>query len=221
MKLSLSILLLVIGAIQVAAAPFQNLNFDAANTNTLTVQPGPIFRGTGPAEDLLPGWALARGATPQPTLGLNLSLLSPGYATIISADQSELFDIPVEGAYALYLVGAPGDLESFSLSQRGELPGDAQLLTLRYSGFPFNLTVDGVDLQPASQTSTSQVFDISEFSGQIIDLTLTALGPLMPMEPGTSSIDSIAFIVPEPSIVTLTVLGIAGLLLSSRARRRA
>jgi len=58
-----------------------------------------------------------------------------------------------------------------------------------------------VDLQPASQTSTSTGFRLSEFSGQTIDLTLTALGPLMPMEPGTISIDSIAFIVPEPSIV--------------------
>src|SRR6478609_1537519 len=133
MRVGLALALLSLSYVLGHAAPFENLAFDQANTNRVIPQDGAPFRGVGTTEDLLPGWQLSKGAAPQATLGLNLSLLGPGYATLISADQSDSFQFPVEGKYALYLVGSPGNQDPFSISQRGEVPLDARLLTFHYS----------------------------------------------------------------------------------------
>jgi hypothetical protein len=204
-----------VGFIQ--AAPFENLGFDLANTNRVTVTPGSAFSGTGPTEDLLPGWQLFKGNVPQTTLGLNLSLLSGGYATLIGAGQSQYFGWPVEGAYALFLAGSPGNQDPFSLSQRGDIPAGAQWLSYRYDGYPFLLTINGTVLPPALQSPNSEAFDISAFRGQTVDLKLTALGPAMPTEAGSSIIDSVAFAVPEPSTWVLVTLGCLALWFAPRA----
>ncbi len=201
-------LILVLSAVWASAASFQNLGFDLANTNTLTAQPGTPLRGTGPTTDLLPGWELFKGSTPQATLGLNLNPLTLGYATLISADQSQYFGFPVEEAYALHLVGSAGNQDPWTLSQRGDIPNDAQLLSYRYSGYPFLLSLNGTPLQPVTQTANSQAFDISRFAGQTVDLTFTALGPAMPTQAGASYIDSITFAVPENSPIALLPLGL-------------
>jgi hypothetical protein len=219
MRQRISILLLLAAwPILAHAAPFQNLGFDQARTNTLSPDPGPILRGIGPTEDLLPNWELTRGGIPQPTMGLNLDLLSFGYATLISADQSGFFRFPVDGAYALRLVGTPGNQEPFALSQRGDFPADALFLSYRYSGFEFALTLNGTPIRPVIETSTLQAFDISQFAGQTVDLQLTAQGPLMPNQAGISYIDSIAFVIPEPSTLALAILGSLGLFAAHRRR---
>jgi hypothetical protein len=202
------------------AAPFQDLDFDSATTNRISPDPGPFFRGTGPTEDLLPGWTLLKGSTVQTTMGLNLDLLAYGYATLISEDQSDFFQYPVEGSYALHLVGSPGNQEPFSLQQRGDIPAGAQFLSYKYSGYPLQLAINGVGLQPAFQSAELRAFDIAPFAGQTVDLTLTALGPIMPNEAGSSFIDSIAFDIPEPSIVALMGLATAGLGLTLRRKHR-
>jgi hypothetical protein len=157
---------------------------------------------------------LSKGSEPQATLGLNLSLLGPGYATVISADQSDSFRFPVEGKYALYLVGSPGNQDPFSISQRGDVPDDARLLTFQYSGYGFLVTANNKALSATLTTPTMQAFDISAYSGEAIDLKITALGPLMPTQSGSSFIDSIAFTVPEPSSLLLAVIGLSGTLLA-------
>ena len=219
MKLVSALALLSVCAALAKAAPFENLGFDLANTNSLTVTPGMGLTGTGSAEDLLPGWQLFKGGIPQTTLGLNLSLLSGGYATLISADQGQYFGWNVEGAYALDLVGSAGNQDLFSLSQRGDIPADAQWLSYRYSGYPFLLTINGTNLQPAQQSPNSEAFDISAFRGQTVDLKLTVLGPAMPTEPGSSIIDSVAFTIPEPSTWVLVTLGCLALWSAPRAAK--
>jgi hypothetical protein len=204
----------------VQAAPFENLGFDLANTNRVTVTPGAAFAGTGPTEDLLPGWQLFKGTVPQTTLGLNLSLLSGGYATLISADQGQYFGWTVEGSYALDLFGSAGDQDPFSLSQRGDIPADAQWLCYRYEGYPFLLDINGTELQSARQSPNSEAFDISAFRGQTVDLRLTVLGPAMPSEAGYSVVDSIAFTIPEPSTWVLISLGCLALRFAPRTTPR-
>ena len=218
MRIGLALALLSLSYVLGHAAPFENLAFDQANTNRVIPQDGAPFRGVGTTEDLLPGWQLSKGAAPQATLGLNLSLLGPGYATLISADQSDSFQFPVEGKYALYLVGSPGNQDPFSISQRGEVPLDARLLTFHYSGYGFVVTADNKPLSAAISTPTMQAFDISAFEGQTIDLKLTAAGPLMPTQSGSTFIDSIAFTVPEPSPLSLALIGVVGICLAFRSR---
>jgi hypothetical protein len=206
--------------IPIDAAPFQNLGFDLANTNNLVVDPGSPFHGTGSTQDLLPGWELTKGGVPQTTLGLNLSLLSLGYATLISYDQSQYFGLPVEGAYGLQLVGSAGNQDPFALSQRGDVPSDTQLLTFRYDGFPFLLSINGTPLTPTTQSSTLEAFDVSAFAGQTVDLTLSPLGPAVPTQGGSSYIDSIAFAVPEPAICVLLALASPAVWWAAARRRR-
>jgi hypothetical protein len=210
---------LCLGASLAQAAPFENLGFDLANTNTLSPAPGSPLRGTGPTEDLLPAWQLLRGTTPQPTLGFNLSLSTLGYATLISADQSDFFGFNVEGKYALHLVSVPGNVELFTLVQRGEVPAEARILTYKFSGAPLALTVNGADLQPLADSPSAAAFDISSFAGQTVDLKLTLLGPAMPNEPATTFVDSIAFGIPEPTALALMAMGTLVLCLGVRLRR--
>src|SRR5947209_7102991 len=115
-----------LAAVGAQAAPFQNLGFDLANTDHLTLSaPPPPLRGTGSTEDLLPGWQLTKGGVPQ--------------------------------------------------------------------------------------TTTLETFNVASFAGQTVDLTLTALGPLMPSQPGTSYIDDLVFTVPEPCPWILLAPGLAAL----------
>ena len=207
MRPLLFLLLLVLSTRIGAAAPFQNLSLDLADTSQVVLDPGPFTRGLGTREDLLPGWQLSKGGTPLSTLGLNLDLLSFGAATLISAEQSAYFGFPVEGSFALYLAGSLGNADPFSLTQTGDIPAGAQWFSYQYAGDAFAVSVNGQNLQPINQTATSQIFDISAFAGETVDLSLTMTGPIMPTEAGHSFLDSLVIAVPEPSSLILLALG--------------
>jgi hypothetical protein len=194
----------------VHAAPFENLGFDGANLRNLSVEPGPVLRGTGPAQELLPGWQLSLGGKPQTTLGLNLDLLAGGYATLISADQSDFFHFHVTGGFALRLVGNSASDSTFSLTQRGDIPEGTRLLSYTFGDSPFRVSINGTDLTPVSQSSNSQQFDIAPFAGQTVNLAFSTLPPAMPNEPAVSYIDSITLTVPEPSVAILGLVAVAG-----------
>ncbi len=88
------------------AAPFQNLGFDAANTNTLRFSQAHLSRHwprRGPAARL----GARTGATPSRRSGLTCPC-SPRIRHFSSARiKASCSNFPVEGADALYLVGAP------------------------------------------------------------------------------------------------------------------
>ena len=199
---------------------FQNLDFDSADTRGIAIGPDGVQRGVAAINELLPGWSLTRGTAPQSTLGLNLNLLTYGYGTLVSADRSDEFGYAVEGGYALYLVGTPGNQEPFALSQRGEIPSDAQWLSYKYGGYAFLLEIDGTTLTPQIHTTSMEAFDVSPFRGQDVELTLRPTGPLMPTSAGSSFIDTVAFTIPEPSTVALTVLGCAFVAAEVTRRKR-
>ena len=93
------ILLAISGAAR--AAPFENLNFELAHTNTVTpsLLPTAPGQGTGPVTDLLPGWQLLRDGQPITTMDYNNSgtFEQRDFLSVIGPEITALF--PFEGRY--------------------------------------------------------------------------------------------------------------------------
>ena len=152
---------------KVSAAPFQNLGFDDANTNNISLtqtESGVI--GSGPVTDLLPGWQLLKGTNAVSTLGFDL-LTGTSYETLLSATGS--YPNIVEGACSLALHD-PSNVP-YSLIQWGTVPVDAQVLSYKYYGDAFNVQINDQMLPPLlgnlsrSTYGNWPLFDISAFSG--------------------------------------------------------
>ena len=193
------------------AAPLQNLGFDDANTSSLTPVPVPggPNPGFGPATDLLPHWSIYRGEERIDTIGHNLAALNPGILTLISPDYSGFLPpFPVEGEFALYLDYDVRSSSPFSLVQEGGIFEGAQWLTYRYAGDLFDVSINGLSLRPFAIVDMSDEaklasYDISNFAGQEVTLTLST-PPLSPeTSVGTHYLDSMALVIPEPSSMQL------------------
>ena len=125
-----TVLFLMAAVVGAAAAPFQNLGFDEANTNRFVI-------GTyGEVSDILPGWQLSNGI-PGPTLvGFKVAPIGLNFATLYDG----------EGKYALGLYPASddnGNFAAYHLSQTGDVPVDAKTIRFIDSGKPFELRVNG------------------------------------------------------------------------------
>jgi len=228
------VLLSVIGTATCVASPFQNLNFDSANTNNLVGDP-PLGQA-GTTADLLPGWQLsAEGLGILPTTGFNYSPLGLGYATLVSPSFVDSY--PVVGAYSLAMLPrytVTGTFVPFSLSQTGDVPVDTRSIRFLSYGSPVRLTANGslIDLtytpvasQPGWNPSVpvyEAVGDLSAFAGLNVDLTFTGILP--PNYQGFAVLNGLDEItlstipVPEPSTVAVFALG--GIALISLRRIR-
>jgi hypothetical protein len=214
------VLLAAIAFASVAAAPFQNLDFEQANTNRLSYDPT-LGASSGSVQDLLPGWRLESILIAHPNafppIQSSTNLLdslwfrsAPGLLeTTATLTDGEVFPtLPKTGTYSLLLGTFHGSLfDSYlSLSQRGEVPPDAT--TLKLDGvFAWvggnsvgQVTMNGVSLPGSPITG----WDISAFAGQTVELTFTQFPDW------SSRIDGLAF-VPEPSTWVLSLLGLGGI----------
>ena len=103
------------------AAPFQNLDFESARTNSLTQSMDFFFDYYGPTTDLLPGWQVFHGTQAVTTAGFNLTPVGKfTYATLASSAPPNFGELPaaIEGKYSLWFnVGSP---EPYSLVQSGK-----------------------------------------------------------------------------------------------------
>jgi hypothetical protein len=221
-------------ALSAAAAPFQNLGFDEANTNG-------VAAGTfGPASQLLPGWRLFDQLGEKSPIGYNANAF--GGNQVVLYDRSYLdFGAPVPGdGYALGLWPGPG-LEvtegnsPYHLSQIGEVPSDAQTIHFVNFGSSFDLHINGQDvpliydyppdyLPPLFNRGipVPAVGDISAFAGRTVELEF--ITSLTPVRPGDQlyGIDSISFsqeLIPEPGTWALIGFGSAALLFWARIRK--
>src|SRR5438876_3416664 len=97
MKTVLSLLFFLSLCVCTFAAQFQNLGFDGANTNN-AVPANPERDVFGPAAEILPGWQLFRGGEAQADIGLNLSPIGGGVASLYGL-QNRL-GLPVSGSYS-------------------------------------------------------------------------------------------------------------------------
>lgn len=214
-----------------SAAPFANLGFEEANTNGLRT--GNIDNGVahlfGSTAEILPNWALTHGGTNVSGMNLNGYPLDDHYAALFNeegkAAQLSRFDFNIDGRYALLVHFSHG--MRYTLSQVGELPKDVRFLNYTYKGNPFKVSIDdvplmpeGISFYPDSSTQASLRFDISQFAGRNVRLTLTSLGQPSGSDPffrdaGRGYLDNISFsVVPEAS--TFTLFGVGGLLLFGR-----
>lgn len=177
----------------VYGAPFRNLGFDEANTNTtqffIPSDPSlPSPEGVGPPEDLVPGWELLNGTNLVSFVGYDLARTNVSWFSLVTkgVDPER-----VEGLYALHLTflsaTSPGTL---LLRQRGDIPADAQTLTFTSYGDEYIVTADGNRLSPAnvdfSQSPIKTYLDISAFAGKNVELVFD-------LAQDSGMIDSIAF----------------------------
>jgi hypothetical protein len=204
------------------SAAFQNLDFDAANTNHVTCQPSdpPLSFCFGPTTELLPGWQLLVAGNPSSSVGLNLVIAGLGASSLYSVQSG----VPAFGIYSLGLM--PGyDLmtqayREHSLIQSGVLPADAMSIRFLNYGSPFELRVNNT-LVPLLYVNPPMVGDpnfrlyhvagdISAYAGLDVELKFTTIDTPSVVFNGIDSITFSSEAIPEPG--TISLLG-AGLLL--------
>ncbi|MBI2928228.1 MAG: hypothetical protein HYY24_21375 [Verrucomicrobia bacterium] len=212
-------------ALTAHAAPFQNLSFDEGATIRVGAD------GYGPIADLLPGWSLSIPAGPLSEIGYNSAPLGDGWVSLIPKDNFGGFPpYPVFGLYSLAVdpVVRFSSLSPMTLSQRADVPADAVTINFINYGSPFELRLNGTPISLTYQDADPSLFpgrglryasgDVSAFAGQNVELTFSAF--YAEGIPSIHGLDSISFVVREPS--TWLLLGLGGLvLLAPRSGRAA
>ncbi len=195
----------------IEGAPFQNLGFEEANTNGLSLG------AVGPIAQLLPGWQLFRG---------NEAFTSIGYDAFEvpreSINDDHVFPRPLEGQFSLQLY--PDHTLNYFLVQRGTVPADARTLSLTYSGWPWVASINGEDVTPQNRPITFGPFsvsgDVSKFAGQTVDLVLRTSFSSIPTVGDAYELDAIRFSVPEPCTALMGLAGTALVLAARLLKRR-
>ncbi len=215
---------LVVAAIHLRGAPFQNLDFELANPGGIS-PPGLVY---GPVSELLPGWEVYHTGSDSVLFSSLLRYKEPdgrltsigfNYAGSTGRSHVTIFDssqgvFNLEGNYSLHFLDAlePG----WTLSQRGEIPVDAVSLSYSYLGRAFGVYINGEEIfgfALPSTTVTTVSVDVSAYAGQAVNLEFrTTGGAAVGGNDIGATIDSITFsAIPEPSTYALLALG-AGLL---------
>jgi hypothetical protein len=233
---------LCVAAGAVEAAPFQNLGFDAANTNNLdtTGFPPVLGLGFGTASDLMPGWQMFSGTNPiTQNVWVNLNPAGLGLCSLYNRLNSPTPPpfaqerYPVEGLYSFGMFPWAGIGEPYipyTLSQAGEVPADAQWLRFLIFGSAFELRLNDVLVpvtyeygperrNPNTRPATA-LADVSAFAGQTVELKFITLDT-GGIDTFINGIDSIVFVpVPEPGTGALVGGGLCLLALGSWAQRK-
>ena len=209
-------------------APFRNLDFEEANTNTLRSLPDAptTWNGLpalyGPGEDLIPGWQFAEGTTGTPStspVGFDYYPLRADFGYVTLVDHNYPLTTPV-GRYSLAIVpnfvGAGRPIsDPYSLVQVGDVPSDANSISFGNRGLPFALRINGEPLPLGGGPLGNGLFsaDVSRFAGQTVELRFSTYYTDAIVTDFTPYhlIDAIAFspnkIIPEPATWVLFASG--------------
>ena len=189
--------------------------------------------GYGPAADLLPGWQVFLTGSPTPVDKVGLEVAGGlGIVSIYQVPPESFFEGPFYFGTAAVNWPSP----RYSLVQSGEIPPDANWLSLRRSGEAVDISINGISL-PLLEIPRDPNFpfrgpfgtglvmaNISAFAGQEVELKITHQVDIT----FTTYFDSIAFTtqmpqIPEPGSLLLWLLG--GIIFTraplSRALKRA
>jgi hypothetical protein len=220
-----------------AAQVFSNLGFDDANTNSVSFEiyvspvqpPNPAIRcmqGVGPASELLTSWELFQGTEQRLFIDYNyVSVVTP---TLIEKDVFQFSPLShqVEGRYSLRLGSEIQGSALFEIHQRSIIPPDAGIFQFLFSGrlpileinntaIPTIVPVPIISLEPLLVK-----YDVSQFSGDIVDLTIREGAEVITLADRGLVLDSLAF-VPEPTPLELLVFSGAAVVLIRVQRLRA
>lgn len=202
------------------AQGFVNLDFESANVSGYS--PGSLNVPTSAA---FPGWNgyFVTSTTTNQATHVWFDAISFGASAISLNDTNNGLGpiVPFQGKYSAYLYGGSGNVSAM-ITQTGMAPIGTESILMEVSQFfGFVVTLDGqpVTMVPLQTFSNYTVYggNIPAYSGQLVQLAITA--------PPTSSpniviLDDIFFspnIVPEPSGFALGTLG--ALLLGFHRRR--
>jgi hypothetical protein len=211
------------------AAPFQNLDFEAANTNTVAFDPQ-LGASVAPIRDLLPGWQVTVSTAQGPPLGFgftNSLTVLPLNSQIFAAEGNDVMVTtndpllgtlpPKTGNYSLFM---QAQTATISLSQTGDVPAGATELVLngaitlaRAIPGEFQVSMNGVPLQPDNQLNSDVLhYFVTPFAGKTVTLEVEINGWQV-------RLDSVAF-VPEASPLVIWILSVfaSSAFLSKRGR---
>ncbi len=189
---------------------FLNLDFESANLSGYS--PG---SHNVPINAALLGWNgyFVTSTTTNQATQVWYDDLSSGGAAISVNDTNNGFGpaIPLQGKYSVYLFGGSGNV-SATISQTGSVPVGTKSLLMdvnQYFGFVVTLGGQTVNMVPLQLFSNYTLYggDISAYSGQLVQLTITAPPT---STPNAVLLDNIVFsssAVPEPNTLGLTILG--------------
>jgi hypothetical protein len=199
---------------------FANLNFESANLSGYS--PG---SQNVPINLALPGWSgyfLTSTITNQTAQVWYDEMSLGGYAISVN-DTNNGFGtvIPLQGKYSTYLFGGSGNV-SARISQTGLVPGGTKTLLMdvnQYFGFGVTLGGQTINMVPLQTFNNYTLYggDISSFSGQLAELSITAPPTGVP---NAVLLDDIVFstqAIPEPNGMSL--FGVGALLLGFLRRR--
>jgi hypothetical protein len=187
------------------AAAFQNLNFDEARTNNLTIYDGKNDEGFGSPEELFPSWQVYQANAVVTNVAYNTIPLGQPYARIVSAARDP--DI-TEGKYSADFENTMRGTVPFSIVQKGDVPANTSFLRYRYQEFPFTLSMNGIEVPSISPlmrsfTPVEAIYDVSSFAGQTVELKLTTSFPFG-VETESHHLDSIQFVMAPSLSITRT-----------------
>lgn len=197
---------------QTTAAPFRNLGFDE----------GPYVPGVreGSIDEFLPGWKVTGD---RPSIDLRIDILPSGYDLTVlystNVQNTTGQAIPAKGRYSLTLVPNRGlSATPYTLHQTGDVPAGSEVIHFEHfwdDRVTLSLNNTSIPLVyvprptegpfPAPGFRIYDVYgDVSGFAGQTVDLKITTI----PAEDSfVYGLDSISFLVPEPSSWVLMILG--------------
>jgi hypothetical protein len=207
LKLTLLVTIWMAAGAHLELQAFENLGFDDANTNELTIAElclgGPCVAGHGTIESLLPGWMVTSGDHTLTSFSLNSANLA------VSASLLDSVVSPaIEGRFGVFFRVTPG--VDFSLRQTGLVPADAAILSFRSSSKPLGVSFNGQGLSLLRVTDIAASYqevamDISPFAGLEGELRFDTYN--VPLQTGQEFfIDSVAFAIPEPRPSVLLLL---------------
>lgn len=206
------------------AATDPNWDFEQADTNGLTFNPGQLT--LGPVNQLLPGWQIEVGLPgaqqPLDTIAFNPTPFDSQRVSLIDYNPwaADYPWVPFTGHYSVFV--APQLQSTFSvdpltvsLLYRGQVPAGADQMLARgmFAGvvYEWQLTMNGITVPAGVGFSGLLAFDVSQFAGKEVDLRLNLSGGVR------ARIESIEFI-PEPPITFLWVLAASLLIVGPRCR---
>jgi hypothetical protein len=212
-----------------AQGTFQNLDFESVN---LTPVPPQVWPQTFvPISSALPGWNASIGGDAVTEILQNGYDSGTASVDILGPNWTAIEPGIIDGHYTVFLQSGFSPQNNSigvntSIWQNGTIPANAQSLHFSAwnwnSGSPFTVSFNGNDLSlvalylaqtAAGQTNTVYEANIAPYAGQTGQLEFTSVFTYA----GASwtEFDDITFLtVPEPGILTMTVVG--GLLFSAR-----